>query len=51
MQNILNKMETENSKFDIQSTPTFIINDKYKITGYLSYEQFRKKLDEFGLIK
>ena len=38
MQKILNKMEAENSKFDIQSTPTFIINDNHKISGYLSYD-------------
>ena len=50
MQRILNRMESENSKFDIQSTPTFIINDRHKITGYLSYDDF-KKLKEFGLIE
>ena len=50
MQNIIDKMESENSKFDIQSTPTFIINNKHKITGYLSYEEFEEKLNEFGLI-
>ena len=51
MQRILNRMESENSKFDIQSTPTFIINDRHKITGYLSYDDFKKKLKEFGLIE
>ena len=51
MQRILNKMEKENTKFDIQSTPTFIINDEHKITGYLSYEEFKDKLIGFGLIK
>ena len=51
MQKILNKMEAENSKFDIQSTPTFIINDNHKISGYLSYNEFKEKLKEFGLIK
>lgn len=51
MQRILDKMENENTKFDIQSTPTFIINDEHKITGYLTYEEFKDKLTEFGLIK
>ena len=51
MQKILNKMEAENSKFDIQSTPTFIINDNHKISGYLSYNDFKEKLKEFGLIE
>ena len=51
MQRILNRMESENSKFDIQSTPTFIINDRHKITGYLSYDDFKEKLKEFGLIE
>ena len=37
-------MEAENSKFDIQSTPTFIINDNHKISGYLSYNDLKKNL-------
>ena len=49
MQKILNKMENENKKHDIQSTPTFIINDKYKISGSLSYIDFKKKIEEFNL--
>ena len=49
MQKILNKMEHENKRHDIQSTPTFIINDKYKISGSLSFIDFKKKIEEFKL--
>ena len=47
MQTILNKIEEESKKHDIQSTPTFIINDEYKITGSLTFSEFRNKIDEF----
>ena len=49
MQKILNKMESESKKHDIQSTPTFIINDTQKITGSLTFSEFKKKIDEFKL--
>ncbi len=51
MQKIINKMERESKKFEIQSTPTFIINEKYKISGNISYEQFKKKIFEFTKLK
>ena len=47
MQKIIDKMEIDNKKFDIQSTPTFILNNKYKISGYLSFDEFKNKLNEF----
>ena len=47
MQKVLNKMEEDSKRHDIQSTPTFIINDKYKISGTISFDDFKKKLNKF----
>ena len=44
MQEIINKMEKESENFNIESTPTFIINNKQKISGALSFKEFEKKL-------
>ena len=44
MQEIVTKMEKESKNFNISSTPTFIINDKYKISGALSFKDFEKEL-------
>ena len=44
MQKIVTKMEKESKNFDINSTPTFIVNDKYKISGALSFKDFEKEL-------
>ena len=44
MQEIVTKMEKESKNFDINSTPTFIVNDKYKISGALSFKDFEKEL-------
>ena len=44
MQEIVKKMENESKNFDINSTPTFIINDEYKISGALSFKDFEKEL-------
>ena len=44
MQEIVKKMENESKNFNINSTPTFIINDKYKISGALSFKDFEKEL-------
>ena len=44
MQEIINKMEKESKIFNIESTPTFIINNKHKISGALSFKDFEKKL-------
>ena len=44
MQEIINKMEIEAKTFNIESTPTFIVNEKYKISGALSFEDFEKEL-------
>ncbi len=44
MQEIINKMEKESKIFNIESTPTFIINDNHKITGALSFKDFEKEL-------
>ena len=46
MQKIVNKMEEETKNFNIESTPTFIINNKHKITGALTFKDFEKKLLE-----
>ena len=50
MEKILKKMEEDNSKFNISSTPTFVINDKYVISGALKYNEFIKKLKDFELL-
>ena len=44
MQEIINKMENETKNFNIESTPTFIINDNHKISGALSFKDFEKEL-------
>ena len=44
MQKIVTKMENESKNFDINSTPTFIVNNKYKISGALSFKDFEKEL-------
>ena len=46
MQKIVNKMEKETKNFNIESTPTFIINNKHKISGALTFGEFEKKLLE-----
>ena len=51
MQKVLDKMEEDSKRHDIQSTPTFIINNKYKISGTVSFESFKKKLNKFIPIK
>ena len=49
MQEIINKMEKESKNFNIESTPTFIINNNHKISGALSFKDFEKEL--LSLIK
>ena len=49
MQEIINKMEKESKNFNIESTPTFIINNNHKISGALSFKDFEKEL--LALIK
>tara|TARA_B100001027_G_C16209887_1_gene304631 strand:+ start:138 stop:764 length:627 start_codon:yes stop_codon:yes gene_type:complete len=44
MQEIVKKMENESKNFDINSTPTFIVNDEYKISGALSFKDFEKEI-------
>ena len=44
MQKILDNMEEHSSKFDIQSTPTFIINNQHKISGNLTFKEFKEKI-------
>ena len=44
MEEIVKKMENESKNFDINSTPTFIVNDEYKISGALSFKDFEKEL-------
>ena len=51
MQKVLNKMEKDSKRYDIQSTPTFIINDRHKISGMLSFDDFKKKLNKFISLK
>ncbi len=51
MQRILNNMEKESKKFEINSTPTFIVNEKHKISGNISYEQFKEKIFQYTKLK
>ena len=44
MQEIIDKMENESKNFNIESTPTFIINNDHKISGALSFKDFEKEL-------
>ena len=44
MQEIVKKMEKESRDFNINSTPTFVVNDEYKISGALSFKDFEKEL-------
>ena len=44
MQEIINVMEKESKNFNIESTPTFIINNNHKISGALSFKDFEKEL-------
>ena len=44
MQEIINKMEKESKNFNIESTPTFIVNNNHKISGALSFKDFEKEL-------
>ena len=44
MQEIVKKMENESKNFNINSTPTFVVNDEYKISGTLSFKDFEKEL-------
>ena len=44
MEEIVKKMENESKNFDINSTPTFIVNDEHKISGALSFKDFEKEL-------
>ena len=44
MQEIIDKMEKESKNFNIESTPTFIINNEHKISGALSFKEFETKL-------
>ena len=44
MQKIIDKMENESKNFNIESTPTFIINNDHKISGALSFKDFEKEL-------
>ena len=44
MEEIVKKMENESKNFNINSTPTFIVNDEHKISGALSFKDFEKEL-------
>lgn len=43
---LLEKMRETQTKFGVESTPSFVINDKAKMTGALPYEQFEKSIKE-----
>ena len=51
MQKVLNNMEKESKKFEINSTPTFIVNEKHKISGNISYDKFKEKIFQFTKVK
>lgn len=45
MNGILERMKDANDQYDVQSTPTVIVNGK-KVTGSMAYDEFRKLLEE-----
>lgn len=45
MNGILERMKDATDDYDVQSTPTMIVNGK-KVTGSMAYEEFRKVLEE-----
>jgi protein-disulfide isomerase len=47
MKKIVNRMEKESKQFNIESTPTFIINNEHKISGAVSFKEFETKLLTF----
>ncbi len=47
MQKIVDRMEKESKKFNIESTPSFIINNEHKISGAVSFKEFETKLLTF----
>jgi protein-disulfide isomerase len=47
MEKIVNRMEKESKQFNIESTPTFIINNEHKISGAVSFKEFETKLLTF----
>ena len=44
MQDIIDRMEKESKSFNVESTPTFIINNEHKISGALSFKEFETRL-------
>ena len=47
MKKIVNRMEKESKQFNIESTPTFIINNEHKISGAVSFKEFETQLLTF----
>ena len=43
----MTRMEKESKQFNIESTPTFIINNEHKITGAVSFKDFEDKTSNF----
>ena len=47
MKKIVTRMEKESKQFNIESTPTFIINNEHKISGAVYFKEFETKLLTF----
>lgn len=46
-QGIVARMQEAQEKYKIESTPTFIINGKDKISGAVTFTEFKKKIDTY----
>lgn len=44
---VVAKMQAAGEKYNIQSTPSFVINETETISGALPYEEFKKKVDAY----
>ena len=44
---IVATMQAAGEKYNIQSTPSFVINETETFSGALPYEEFKKKVDAY----
>ncbi len=42
---IVTSMQAAQEKYDIKSTPSFVINDKETLSGEMSFDEFKKKIE------
>lgn len=44
-QEIVKNMQDASAKYNVQSTPSFVVNDKVTFTGALPFEEFKKRVE------